>query len=175
MTNTRTGIPRLLFAAALLLSLTHVDAQARRGLAPDDPLFRTVAALDAQVFAAFNRCDLDTLGRFFAEDLEFYHDIDGLSRSRATFIEAVKNNICGKVTRELVPDTLEVHPMNGFGAIEMGVHRFHHPGRDDVEPIGEGRFTHIWRLENGEWTIIRVISYDHHALAMSAKLSSSRY
>jgi ketosteroid isomerase-like protein len=163
MNNRRTTVTALLVVPAMLAAFTAVAGQARRGLPPDDPLFRTVAALDTQVFDAFNRCDLDTLGRLFADDLEFYHDIDGLSRSRATFIEAVKNNICGKVTRELIPDTLEVYPMKG-GAIEIGVHRFHHPGKDDVEPIGEGQFTHIWQVKDGQWIITRVISYDHHVV-----------
>lgn len=39
----------------------------------------------------------------FAEDLEFYHDQDGLSVGRQATIEAVKNNICGKVHRDLIP------------------------------------------------------------------------
>ncbi len=38
-----------------------------------------------------------------ADDLEFYHDKSGLSSGRQGLVEGVKNNICGKVTRELVP------------------------------------------------------------------------
>jgi len=25
----------------------------------------------------------------------------------------------------------------GYGAVEMGVHRFHHPGHEDTEGVGE--------------------------------------
>ncbi len=51
------------------------------------------AALDAAVFDAFNRCELDKLGAYFSEDVEFYHDHDGLSRGRQAFLGAVKDNI----------------------------------------------------------------------------------
>ena len=48
-------------------------------------------------------------------------------------------NICGKVSRELVPRTLEVHPIPGYRAVEMGVYRFHHPNAKPSEPAGTGR------------------------------------
>ena len=35
--------------------------------------------------------------------------------------------------RELVPGTLKIYHMKGYGAVEIGVHRFHHPGHDDTE------------------------------------------
>jgi hypothetical protein len=36
--------------------------------------------------------------------------------------------------RELVPGTLQVYPVKDYGAIEMGVHRFHHPGHEKEWP-----------------------------------------
>jgi hypothetical protein len=75
----------------------------------------------------------------------------------------VKKNICGKVTRELVPGTMQVYHMKGYGAIEMGIHRFHHPGHEDTEGVGEGRFVHLWQYKDGSWKITRVYSYDHHS------------
>jgi ketosteroid isomerase-like protein len=155
---------KLLMLFLLPLSALSASAQGTRGAAPDSELYRTIAALDAQVFDAYNRCDLEKLGTYFAEDLEFYHDQSGLSRTRQTMIGDVKKYICGKVTRELVPGTLEVHPMKGFGAMEMGVHRFHHPGHDDTEPVGEAQFIMLWENKDGAWRITRVISYDHRAL-----------
>ena len=154
-------------AAALLAILALGPAQAgERGAAePDRDLFRTVAALDTAVFDAFNTCDLEKLGMYFADDLEFYHDNDGLSRGRQAFLEAVKNNICGKVTRELVKGSLEVYPLKGFGAVEIGVHRFHHPGHEGTEPVGEAKFVHIWQNKSGVWQVTRVVSFDHHALS----------
>src|SRR6266576_2059930 len=98
------------------------------------------------------------------EDVEFYHDQGGVTLGRAALTESVKNNICGKVTRELVPGSLQVYYMKGFGAVEIGVHRFHHPGHEDTEPVGEAKFIHLWQYEDGAWKITRIISYDHHAV-----------
>ena len=54
--------------------------------------------------------------------------------------------------------------MKGYGAIEMGVHRFHHPGHPE-NGDGEGRFVHLWQYRDGAWKVTRVLSYDHHAAA----------
>src|ERR1700721_345435 len=102
-------------------------AQSNQGLPPTDELYKTVAALDTALFDAYNNCNLDKLGSMAAEDLEFYHDQTGLSVGSKTFVEAIRNNICNKVHRELVAGTLEVYPMKGYGAVEMCVHRFTHP------------------------------------------------
>lgn len=55
--------------------------------------------------------------------------------------------------------------MKGYGAVEMGVHRFHHPGHEETEGVGEGKFIHLWQYKHDAWKITRVISYDHHAVA----------
>lgn len=155
------------FPVLLLLSLLNAPAEAQAGGSPsDDELFKTIAALDSAVFDAVNRCDLEKVGTFFAEDLEFYHDLGGVTRTRQSLVESVKNNLCGKVRRELVAGSIEVYPMQGYGAVQMGVHRFYHPGRDDKETPGEAKFIHLWQNKDGVWRITRVISYDHHALAV---------
>jgi ketosteroid isomerase-like protein len=145
--------------ALLLLSIRPTAGQTRTG--PADDLSSKIAALDRAVFDAYNSCDLEHFGQFFAEDVEFYDDREGLSRSRASLINDVRTYICGKVRRELVPGTLEVHPIGNYGALEIGVHRFHHPGHDATEPVGEARFLHIWQNNAGTWKITRVISYGH--------------
>ena len=68
---------------------------------------------------------------FIDDNVEFYHDQGGVTLGRAALVDSVKNNICGKVTRELVPSSLQVYPMKGYGAIEMGTHLFHHPGHPE--------------------------------------------
>ncbi len=157
-------------ALSLLLTpcVSLVVAEERRGVPADSELYRAIAAQDAALFEAYNRCELAKLAAFFVEDLEFYHDKSGLMRSRQSLVEAVKNNICGKVRRELVPGTLEVYPLDNYGALEVGVHRFHHPARDDREPVGEAKFVHLWQRQEGGWSITRVISYDHNALEPGA-------
>jgi len=126
-------------------------------------LDKAIATLDAGLFDAYNKCDLEKFAGYFTENVEFYHDQGGVTLGRAALTESVKRNICGKTTRELVPGTLQVFYMKGYGAIEMGVHRFHHPGHEDTEGVGEGRFVHLWQYKDGAWKITRVLSYDHHA------------
>ncbi len=130
-----------------------------------EELERVGAALDAALFDAYNHCDLDKFASFFVDDVEFYHDQGGVTLGKVALTESVKKNICGKVTRELVPGTLKIYPMKDYGFVEMGVHRFHHPGHDDTEGVGEGQFVHLWRYKDGAWKVTRVISYDHHAAA----------
>ena len=153
--------PAFLLAALLAAPLAHGQAQTRPAASP---LFETIQALDTQLFDAYNRCDLEKFGSMLSDDLEFYHDVGGLSRSRQATVEGVKNNICGKVTRELVPGTLEVYPIANYGAVEIGVHRFHHPGRENVEPVGEAKFVQLWQNKDGVWKLTRIISFDHHPL-----------
>jgi hypothetical protein len=106
---------------------------------------------------------LKTLGAMVSDDLEFYHDQTGLMVGRGPFLDSIQKYICGKVERTLVPGTMEVHRLKGYGAVEIGVHRFRHPGKPE-EGVGEAKFVEIWKDADGVWTLTRVISYDHGAL-----------
>ena len=128
-------------------------------------LEKALAALDAALFDAYNKCELDKFEAFFDKDVEFYHDQGGVTLGATALTESVRKNICGKVTRELVPGSLQAHYMKGYGAVQIGVHRFHHPGHEDTEPVGEGRFITLWQCKDGAWKITRAISYDHHLAA----------
>ena len=170
----RKGFPmkKLLALRRIVLLLAVMGVLAARGDAQvpgldsinnREELDKAVASLDAALFDAYNRCDLEKFSSFFVNDVEFYHDQGGVTLGRQNLTDSIKKNICGKVSRELVPGTLQVHFMKGYGAVEMGVHRFHHPGHEDTEPVGEGKFIHLWQYKDGAWKITRVISYDHHA------------
>jgi hypothetical protein len=141
---------------------TAVHAQTRKSAA-DDPLFQKVMSLDAKLFEAYNTCDLETFGSLFAEDVEFYHDKGGVTRGRQALVDSVKNNICGKTRRDPIPGTMEVHPMDGFGALQIGAHRFCDSKRKqcDATSGGVGKFIHLWQNSGGTWKITRAISYDH--------------
>ena len=52
--------------------------------AASDELFDTIARLDAAIFDAFNRHDLDRLMSMFTGDLQFYHDTGGLTDHEQT-------------------------------------------------------------------------------------------
>jgi hypothetical protein len=146
----------------ILFALPALSARAQSTAAPD-PLFQTIHSLDTKVFDAYNHCDLTTLASLVSEDLEFYHDKTGLARGRQSFIDSIRNNICGKVTRELVPGTLQVYPLAHYGAVEIGTHHFHHPGQQQ-DDVGEAQFIMLWQNNGNAWQITRVISFDHRPL-----------
>jgi len=148
---------RLSLLVFLALSSLPDDAQS---IAQPDPLFKTIQSLDTKLFDAYNHCDLPTLGAMVSDDLEFYHDQTGLSLGKAPFLAAIKQNICGKVERALLPDTLEVYPLKGYGAVEIGIHRFHHP--ENAENVGDAKFVMLWQNKDGVWKVTRVISYNHN-------------
>jgi hypothetical protein len=148
----------LIFVA--MVSSVGASGQTEKAAAPDE-LQQTVAALDTQLFDAYNHCDLVKFRSLLADDIEFYHNLTGLMVGGDNVTDAVKKNICGKVTRELVAGTLEVYPIKDYGAVEIGIHRFHHPGSDDN--VGEAKFIHVWQNKNGVWKITRVLSVDHHS------------
>jgi hypothetical protein len=66
---------------------------------------------------------------------------------------------CGQFRRELVPGTLKVFPIKGFGAIEQGTHRFCQFADGQCDGVAD--FTIVWNHQNGVWTITRVLSYGH--------------
>lgn len=128
----------------------------------DRPLYDTIVRLDSIFFDAYNTCstssNLDKYGAFFSDNIEFYHDKGGLMTSKQELIDATKRNICGKVTRELIPGSIEVYPIKNYGAIEMGLHRFHNNQEPSGTPSEAGRFMIVWENKNSEWLITRVVS-----------------
>jgi hypothetical protein len=120
-----------------------------------------IARADASMFAAFNAHDLAETGRWFAPELEFYHDKDGVL-SYAQVMEGFRKLFAQNngLRRELVKDSLEVYPIKDYGAIETGSHRFCHVenGRDDC---GVFKFVIVWRHQDGRWQVTRALSYDH--------------
>lgn len=160
----RLAVVGLMIAATMAMGPTRAAAQQVMPLDKiqnQQDLDKVGAALDAALFDAYNKCDLVKFQSFFADDVEFYHDQGGVTRGAKELTESVKNNICGKTTRELV--SLKVYYMKGYGMLETGVHRFHHPGHEDSEGVGEGQFVHLWQYKDGTWKVTRVMSYDHHS------------
>lgn len=130
------------------------------------PLFDELARMDRALFdASFVQCDADKANAIFAEDVEFYHDKDGLSSG-----EQVRENTrrltasCpGKqgVTRTVVPGSLRVYPIEGYGAAQVGVHRFDERG---AATSTLARFVSVWRLQDKTWRLARVFSLDHRSV-----------
>ncbi|WP_235537876.1 nuclear transport factor 2 family protein [Pelomonas sp. Root1217] len=121
-----------------------------------------IGKLDQKHFDAFNSCDVDTLFTLFAEDVEFFHDLNGRILNREQFIQAVRKNICGKVHRRALPGTMEVFPMAKIGAIQMGQHCFAETDKSDC--IQRARYYILWRFDGANWRIAKVFSYDHRPM-----------
>jgi hypothetical protein len=118
--------------------------------------------LDTRLFDAYNACDLVAFGQLLAADVEFYHDKGGLMLGRQPVVDAVGKNICGKVRRELIAGTLKSYPMDHYGLVQMGEHRF--CAADTGKCTGVARFVHLWRQSEGSWQATRIISFDHQPL-----------
>lgn len=118
--------------------------------------------MDSILFTAFNTRDVIKFGTLFTKDLEFYHDKGGLTNYEYTmnFMKDVAGNKNNDLKRELVKGSLEVYPIPGYGAMEIGAHTFCHM-ENKKKDCGTFKFVHIWQKKNGEWKISRIVSYDH--------------
>jgi hypothetical protein len=127
-------------------------------------LFDELARMDGILFdASFASCDAAKANAIFADDVEFYHDEAGLSvgeqvRENTRRLSASCPSTRG-VTRSIVPGSLRVFPIEGYGAVQMGAHRFDERGASTSTLT---RFVHVWRLQDGQWRLTRVLSLDHH-------------
>lgn len=132
--------------------------------APGSELYRQIARVDSIVFHAFNSCDSLTYRQYFTDDLEFYHDLGGLTVSLDKEMASLQE-MCARGThirRELIKSSLEVYPLKNYGAVEIGTHRFFHTNKGQKEQIsGTYRFVQVWQQKEGQWKIARVISYGH--------------
>lgn len=124
---------------------------------PAMTLYDSIVMMDKKWEDAYNNCTMDVMEEIISEDLEFYHDQGGLMTSKKKLNDALKNNICGKVKRELKNGSIEVYEIKGYGAVEMGWHGFLSINQQGP-PEHYSKFVHLWKRENGKWRITRVIS-----------------
>ena len=139
----------------LALCLVAVTPGSLRAQDTAADLLQTVADLDELAFAAFNDRDVDRFVEFFADDLEFYHDQDGLS-GYAQLVES-SHRLFGQASplrRRLIAGSLEVHPVPGYGAIQIGEHEFCHE-ENGIDDCGVFGFTHVWRWTSDGWNHAR--------------------
>lgn len=141
----------------------------RPGAAPTPEMTAAIAKADADLFAAvFDRCDADAVEAMLTDDFRFVHDKDGES-SRAKFLVDLKAHCARLKTgedfparRELVADSLEVWPIDKYGALEIGVHCFYAslPGKPE-QRTETGNFMILWKNVGGKWLMAESISYGH--------------
>lgn len=130
----------------------------------------TILERDSLFWVGYNRCDTALTGRFIGERVEFFHDKGGITNGKAALQQSLKKNLCSNpdwhLRREAVPGTVQFFPLsdNGrlYGAILQGEHYFFitEKGKPEYRD-GRARFNHLWLQENGQWVMVRILSYNH--------------
>jgi hypothetical protein len=147
------------------LSVSNVALAAEPAAPAPDPLYQKMLALDTAMFDSFNKCSdpaqLEKHAAFFAKDVEFYHDLGGVTHGVDAVIDGTRKNVCGKFHRELDLASFRVWPIPGYGAMAMGTHRFCHT---PTTCEGVGEFTTVWKENDGVWQVTRALSYAHRSL-----------
>ena len=134
-------------------------------------LFNIIAEKDSLLFQiGFNQIDTSILALLVSDDFEFYHDEHGITETKPAFLKSV-STISGlpfKTWRILNRESIQVFPMyrnnsqDLYGAIQTGTHEFYqqHEG-ENAKKTSIARFTHLWVIENNNWKLKRVFSYNH--------------
>ena len=155
----------ILITIIFLLFRICVNAQTAPRTIKD--LYAELKYMDSAVFANVYTCNAEKNETFFTDDIEFYHDKGGVTKSRKTLIGQLRNNFCGegkiRLRRELIKGSMKVYPINNYGAVQLGDHRFYVTENGKEVLSGVAKFIHVWKYENGEWKISRVFSFDHNA------------
>jgi len=162
----------------LTLLLAAAQAAATPVTVPPQPqLTEQIRAADAALFKLFfeGPCDIPRFRGMITDDIEFYHDKGGFNVRRpddfvGQFKERCTNLLdprADRLRRELVPSTLRVDPIPGWGAIEVGDHLFYerHGATGPEKLVGRAKFAMVWVLgPDGKWRVSRVLSYAHEAV-----------
>lgn len=136
---------------ALILSFCFFNSYSQ-----SSDLYKTVVELDSTFFAAYNNCDLAKQAEIYNDSIEFFHDKGGLQTSKEEILADTKKYICGRVTRKIVKGSIEVSPIPGYGAVELGSHSFYNKEQNTTS--NPSKFVIVWKNTDGKWTITKVIS-----------------
>jgi hypothetical protein len=162
-------LPLILLAASAAQAQTEIPPQL--ALPEGAALVDSIREADSALFGLFfTGCDANRLRPMISEDLEFYHDKGGLvATSGAQFVSEYATNCearnapdAWRSRRELVPESVHVDPVPGFGAMEVGEHLFYERQGDGPEKlVGRAGFAMVWRWDDGVWKLHRVLSFGH--------------
>jgi hypothetical protein len=145
--------------------LAAASAMASAGAA--DPararLEAEITAADAKLFGGLNDRDIAPMKAGFSRRLEFYHDRSGVTGYDDNIAIFEKNfKAPNRVRREAMPETVEIFPAGPNHAMHIGRHRFcNKPPGAEPEGCSVYRFSMVWEREDGQWKLLRVLSYDH--------------
>ncbi|RDS79676.1 nuclear transport factor 2 family protein [Dyella monticola] len=156
-------------AVALLASNAGAATPATTNPQPstqNDALVSTITKLDNAFFDAFNHCSapdqLKKHASFLDPNVEFYHDKGGVTWTRKDYIDKTRENVCGHFRRVLTAGSLEVFPIEGYGALEEGHHTF--CDLTSGKCFGQAKFLVVWHQTADGWKITRIFSYGHEAI-----------
>ena len=145
----------------LLIAFQNLHAQ-------DD--LQAVLVQDSLFWHHFNNCEVDAMGDMVTDDLEFYHDKNGLMKGRENFLSTTRRNLCTNdnfhIRREAVAGSIKLYPLHErgklYGALLYGQHIFY-VLEQGKEPRLDGlaQFTNLWLKTESGWQMSRVLSYDH--------------
>ena len=158
----------------ILLFSNHVLSQESNS---SENLKTKILTLDAQFWKAYNSCSVEDFKQFLTDDLEFYHDKGGLTKTSDKLVSLVSTGLCKdpnvRLRREAVNGTVNVYPISNYGAIITGEHLFYLTENGTEEKLIESaKFTHVWKNEHGKWRMSRVLSYDHQRASENSNKES---
>ena len=158
---------KIFLATLCLLAASYIQAQHD---SDQQRIFAELKTRDSLLFSlGYNHCDTVQFRRLLSDDFEFYHDQGGITDSKASFIQNIPN-LCKmeyKASRVLIEPSLEVSVLyqnNGtiYGAVQQGTHEFYEESPGNPKKLSStARFIHLWILEDGNWRLKRVLSFDH--------------
>ena len=160
---------------ALLSALAAAAAAAPVAVPPQPQLAEQIARADAELFDLFfvRPCDEPRFRALLAHDVEFYHDKAGFNVASAEdFMRIYRQNCAARADpaawrsrRALVPGSVHVDPVPGYGAMQAGEHLFYERSGAGAERLaGRARFAAVWALgADGQWRLSRVLSFAHAA------------
>ena len=151
----------LLFTFSLSSFLFAQSQNEKKVVTVDEELIIKITQLDSSMFSAFNSKNIEEMKTYFTKDLEWYQDnggLNGFDKVFSNFQSMFNRNY--DLKRSLIKESLEVHPIEGYGALEIGKHQFKHVENGKLE-IGTFKFVMIWKNDKGGWKISRVISFGH--------------
>ncbi len=158
---------------ALLLALVQATAPLAPIPSTGPELTAQIEARDTEFFRLFfEGCDAPRLATMLTPDFEMYHDRDGKVAGGADGFVAGYAKGCTAAARPdgwrhhrtLVPGTLHVEAIPGFGALEEGDHEFYEgQGDGPQKKVGFAHFVQLWQRTADGWRLARVFSYSHRA------------
>lgn len=136
-------------------------------------ILQEIQTLDAEFWKSYNSCSTKNMTKYVCNDIEFYHDKGGITLGKKNLINSIKTNLCSnknyKIRKELIKGTEHFSILyeqgTPYGLLHSGEHLFLLTINNNKEYAdGKAKFVHLWLLENNQWKMKRIYSYDHQSI-----------